>query len=140
LQLRHANLSGRGLGPVFSISLDFDERNSPGNATVADTVTNSFAVVAFNSGAINLVRLLRALGFHVTQLVTVGALDDTAINRLTSIQQAFNIFLRSWPTILLLWTSRLVRPTPSDRVLLVEVALKVHLRYWVSIFPLKSVR
>jgi hypothetical protein len=103
-------------------------------------VTNSFAVVAFNSGAINLVRLLRALGFHVTQLVTVGALDDTAINRLTSIQQAFNIFLRSWPTILLLWTSRLVRPTPSDRVLLVEVALKVHLKYWVSIFPLKSVR
>jgi len=140
LQLRQANLSGRGLGPVFSISLEFNERNSPGKLTVADTVTNSFAVVAFNSGAINLIRLLRALGSHVTQLVTVGALDDTAINRLTSIQQAFSIFLRGWPTILLLWTSRFVRPTPSDRVLLVEVALKVHLRFWVSIFPLNSIR
>jgi len=133
LQLRHANLSGRGLGPVFSISVDFKGRDSPRKPTVADTVTNSFTVVAFNSGAIDLIRILGALGSHVTQLVTVVALDDTAINRLASIQQALSILLTGWPTILLLWTGSLVRPTPSDRVLLVEVSLKVHLRFCVSI-------
>jgi hypothetical protein len=65
--------------------LNFKGRGNPRKPTVADTVTNSFAIVAFNSGAIDLIRLLGALGSHVTQLVTVGALEDTAINRLASI-------------------------------------------------------
>jgi len=62
----------------------------------------------------------------VAKLLAVGTLDNATINGLTSILQPHKVLLRSWPSILLLWAGSLIGPTPSNRVLLVKITLKVH--------------
>jgi hypothetical protein len=89
---------------------------------MADLIT----IVALDNWAINLIRLLGAFSLHVAKLLAVGTLDDATINRLTSILQSLKVLLRSWPSILLLWTGSLIGPTPRNRVLLVKITLKVH--------------
>jgi hypothetical protein len=97
-----------------------------GGLTVADTMANLITVVTLDHWALDFIGLLGTLRLHVTQLLAVGTLDNASINRLASILQAFRVLLRSWPSILFLRTGGLVRPTPSNRVLLVQVTLEVH--------------
>jgi hypothetical protein len=85
------------------------------------------AVVALNNWAIDLIRIFRTLGLHMTKLLAVGALWDATVNRFTSILQTLSIFLGgAGPAALLLWTRRLVGPAPGNSILLVKISLEVH--------------
>jgi hypothetical protein len=89
-------------------------------------MADSITIVALDNCTINLIRLLGAFSLHVAKLLAVGTLDNATINGLTSILQPHKVLLRSWPSILLLWAGSLIGPTPSNRVLLVKITLKVH--------------
>jgi hypothetical protein len=91
--------------------------------------TNGLAVEAFDLSTIgDFHLLLGAVLLSVTEVVTVAALRNTAVDGLTSIGETNKVLLGSgWPSILLLGTLVVGGQAPGDRKLLVQVALKIHI-------------
>lgn len=97
-------------------------------------------IEALDNGTIGILLLfLRAFLRDMTKLLAVAALGNTTINWLTSIGKTLKILLWScWPKVLLTRARRVRRETPSDRELLIKVALQVHVGVSNSKFLLIS--
>lgn len=89
-------------------------------------MTDLLAIKAFDDRAVNLVRFFRALGSHMTKLLTIATFDDATVDWLASILQSLGVLLSGRPALLLLGARRFARPSPCNAVLFVQITLKIH--------------
>ncbi|KAI0152932.1 hypothetical protein GGR57DRAFT_162961 [Xylariaceae sp. FL1272] len=95
--------------------------------TFANAMTFFATIVAGNDDTLDLGLFLRTVPGNVAQLAAIAALGETSLDDFASIFQSLEIlFGGRGPELSLARASRLVTETVSDRELLLQIALEVH--------------